>query len=226
MKSRISFRLMLVLGGIVVCTQIGPVLRAQNANLASTNTGASTPASTSQTRPVQLSPGVPEILKLARGGVGDEVIISFIRNSGRQYPLSASEVLYLREQGVSEPVLSAMLNNQPNAGAIAAQAAPQFAPAGPEAAPATNQPAPGYGETAPLYAQPVPGYGYAVPYDYDYGYWPYYYWGYPAWGFGFVYGGGYYRGYHGGGYHGGYHGGGHPGGGFHGGGSHGGGGHR
>ena len=197
----------MLLGVMMLCGLIAPVLRAQNSNPAPASAVAAAPASPSETRPVQLSRGVPEILKLARAHVGDEVIIGFIRNSGRPYRLSASEILYLREQGVSEPVLSAMLTLQPNMAATGA--------------PGTNQPAPGYVEGAPAYAQPVPGYGYAVPYYYDYGYWPYYYWGYPAWGFGFGYGGRYYGGYRWGGYHGGYYGGG-----YHGGGSHGGGGHR
>lgn len=194
----------MVLGVMVLCGQIAPVLRAQNSNQAPASAEAATPAAASETRPVQLSPGVPEILKLGRAHVSDEVIIAFIRNSGTTYHLSVSEILYLREQGVSNPVLSAMLNAQPSVAATAAQAVPQ--------------PGPTYVETAPVYTQPSPVYDYPAPYYGYYDYWPYYYWGYPALSFGFGFGGRYYGGYHGGGYHGG---------GFHGGGFHGGGGgHR
>jgi uncharacterized membrane protein YgcG len=207
----------MVLGVMVLCSQIGPVLWAQNSNPASSNAVAAAPASTSETRPVQLSPDAAEILKLGRAHLSDEVIIAFIRNSARIYPLSASEIIYLRGQGVSDQVVTAMLNSRQNAAATAAQATPHPAPTGPTAdwansspqpAPATAQYAPTYVETAPVYAQPSPVYAYPAPYYGYYDYWPYY-WGYPALSFSFGFGGGHYGGYHGGGFHGGgFHGGG------------------
>ena len=211
---------------IVLCSQTAPVLLAQNSSPAPASAEAAAPASVSETRTVQLSSGVPEILKLGRAHVGDEVIIAFIMNSGRIYHLSASEILYLREQGVSDQVLTAMLSAGQNVAATSAQAAPQpvaqpalqSAPTGPTAvwansspqpAPAATQFAPAYVEAAaPVYAQPSPVYAYPAPsYEY-YDSWPYY-WGYPSLSFGFGFGRGYYGGYHGGGFHGGgYHGGG------------------
>jgi len=137
---------MLVVGVMVLCSQIAPVLRAQNSNPAPASAEAAAPASASETHPVQLSPGVPEILKLGRAHVGDEIIIAFIRNSGRTYHLSVSEILYLREQGVSDQVVTAMLSAGQNVAATAAQAVPQ--------------PAPAYVETVPVYTQPSPVYDY------------------------------------------------------------------
>jgi hypothetical protein len=211
---------------IVLCSQTAPVLLAQNSSPAPASAEAAAPASVSETRTVQLSSGVPEILKLGRAHVGDEVIIAFIMNSGRIYHLSASEILYLREQGVSDQVLTAMLSAGQNVAAASAQAAPQPvaqpalqpAPTGPSAVWANSSPqpaaaatqfAPAYVEaTAPVYAQPSPVYAYPAPYYGYYDSWPYY-WGYPSVSFGFGFGRGYYGGYHGGGYHGGgYHGGG------------------
>ena len=216
----------MALAVIVLCSQTAPVLLAQNSSPAPASAEAAAPASVSETRTVQLSSGVPEILKLGRAHVGDEVIIAFIMNSGRIYHLSASEILYLREQGVSDQVLTAMLSAGQNVAATSAQAAPQPvaqpalqpAPTGPTAvwansspqpAPAATQFAPAYVEaTAPVYAQPSPVYAYPAPYYGYYDSWPYY-WGYPSVSFGFGFGRGYYGGYHGGGYHGGgYHGGG------------------
>jgi hypothetical protein len=236
MKSRMPFSPTAALL-VMFCSQAAPVLVAQSSSPAPASAGAAAPAPTSVTRTIQLSPGVPEILKLRRGLVGDDVIIAFVVNSGQAYHLSASEVLYLREQGVSDPVLSAMLSTGQNGAATAAQAAPQpaaqRAPAGltsdwanstPQPAPATPQYAPAYDATAPVYAPPSTVYAYPAP---SYGYcdysWPWY-WGYPGLSLGFGFGGGYYYGgYHGGGYRGGgYHGGGY--GGYHGGGGHGGGG--
>ena len=244
MKNRISCKRVMVLVVMVLCSQTTPVLLAQDSNSAPAIAEAVAPASASETRPVQLSPGVPDVLKLGRAHVGDEAILAFISNSGRTYHLSVSEILYLREQGVSDQVVTAMLNSRQNAAATIAQAAPQPveqpAPTGPTAdwvnsspqpvpqpASAAPQPAtqfaPTYVQAAPVYAPPAPAYAYpATSYDY-YGSWPYYYSGYPSVSIGFGFGGGYYggyygRGYYGGGYHGGYYGGGYHGGSYHGGG--------
>ena len=103
MKSRMSFKLMTALVVMVLCSQTAPVLRAQSSSPAPASAEAAAPAPAIVTRTVQLSSGVPEILKLRRGNVGDDVIIAFIMNSGQIYHLSASEILYLREQGVSGP---------------------------------------------------------------------------------------------------------------------------
>jgi hypothetical protein len=215
-------KLMMTVAVMVLCSQVAPVLRAQDSNSAPASADAAAPASVSDTRPVQLSPGVPDILKLGHAHVGDEAITAFISNSGRTYHLSVSEILYLREQGVSDQVVTAMLNSRQNAASTAAQPAPQSAATGPTAdwvnsspqpAPAAPQPAtqfePTYVEAAPVYTQPSPVYVYPAP---SYGYydpWPYY-WGYPSLSIGFGFGGGHYGGYHGGDFHGGgFHGGGH-----------------
>jgi uncharacterized membrane protein YgcG len=222
MNSVMPSKLMMTVAVMVLCSQVAPVLRAQDSNSAPASADAAAPASVSDTRPVQLSPGVPDILKLGRAHVGDEAITAFISNSGRTYHLSVSEILYLREQGVSDQVVTAMLNSRQNAASTAAQPAPQSAATGPTAdwvnsspqpAPAAPQPAaqfaPTYVEAAPVYTQPSPVYVYPAP---SYGYydpWPYY-WGYPSLSIGFGFGGGHYGGYHGGGFHGGgFHGGGH-----------------
>jgi hypothetical protein len=222
MNSVMLSKLMMTVAVMVLCSQVAPVLRAQDSNSAPASADAAAPASVSDTRPVQLSPGVPDILKLGRAHVGDEAITAFISNSGRTYHLSVSEILYLREQGVSDQVVTAMLNSRQNAASTAAQPAPQSAATGPTAdwvnsspqpAPAAPQPAaqfaPTYVEAAPVYTQPSPVYVYPAP---SYGYydpWPYY-WGYPSLSIGFGFGGGHYGGYHGGDFHGGgFHGGGH-----------------
>jgi uncharacterized membrane protein YgcG len=207
---------MMTVAVMVLCSQVAPVLLAQNSNSTPASAEAAAPAPVSETRPVQLSSGVPDILKLGRAHMSDEAITAFISNSGRTYHLSVSEILYLREQGVSDQVVTAMLNSRQNAAATVAQVAPQPAPTGPTAdwvnnipqpAPAPAQYAPTYVAAAPVYTQPSPVYVYPPSYEY-YDSWPYY-WGYPSVSFGFGFGGGHYGGYHGGGYHGGgYHGGG------------------
>jgi hypothetical protein len=234
MKTRIYAKSMLALVAMVWYGQITPVLVAQNS--------APAPAPASQPAPVQLSVDVWDVLRLAHGNVSDATITAYIKNSGKVYSLGASEILYLRERGLSDQVVTAMLEQRTNSAANVAQAAPQPVPTAPQpglnapqlapTAPpsvwanngsppvvaAAPQPAPNYVEAAPVYAQPSPVYVYPPSYGY-YDPWPYY-WGYPAVSFSFGWGG-HYGGYHGGGYHGGgYHGGGYSGGGHAGSGGH------
>ena len=231
MKSRSSYKWMMVLVVMVLCSQIAPVLLAQDSARPSPAPRRLPPRPLAKPARFSCHPTWPEMLKLGRAHVGDEIIIAFIRNSGRTYHLSVSEILYLREQGVSDQAVIAMLSTGQNVAAASAQAAPQPAaqpaPTAPtsdwansslQPAPAANQYAPAYEAAAPVYAQPSPVYAYPAP---SYGYydsWPYY-WGYPTLSLGFGFGGGYYYGgYHGGGYYGGGYHGGYYGGGYHGGG--------
>lgn len=244
MKNRVSSKRVMALVVTLLCRQAAPILLAQNLSPApaSAEAAARAPAPASESPAVALSSGVPDILMLARAHLSDEAIIAFILNSGRAYHLSASEILYLREQGVSNPVLTTMLNQRPNVEATAGQAVPQpaaqpaatqppadWANSNPQPAPAATQYAPAYEAAAPVYAQPSTVYAYPAP---SYGYYDSapYYWGYPGLSFGIGFGGGYYGGYYGRGYYGGgYRGGGYYGwGGYHGGGGYqgGGGGHR
>jgi uncharacterized membrane protein YgcG len=156
----------------------------------------------------QLSYGVPQVLQLAQAKVSDSTIIAYIHNSGYSYGLDANQIIYLRQQGVSDAVINTMLT-QPKNAAANVQTAP---PPADQSSTAVVQPTVTYVQSAP--ASSV----YVVPntqtYYYDSTYYqPYYYpyYGYPAVSLSFGFGGGW-GGYHGGG---GWHGGG---GGFHGGG--------
>jgi hypothetical protein len=194
------------------------------------------------TAPPKLPYGVDDVLKLSQAKISDEVIINYIHNSGTVYNLQPKDIVYLRNQGVSDQVLTTMVNQRTQV-AMAAQAeAAQNAAAAaqnqaqPAPAPAYT-PAPGYDQYAVSEAPAAPapstvyvipnsaGYnGYAPYYGYSY---PYYYGGYYGPVVSYVYGycgptyyhGGYHGYYHGyGGWHGGYHGGGYHGSTWHGGG--------
>lgn len=103
-----------------------------------TATHAQTAAGTS-------SPAVQEVVKLTKAHMGDDVILAYIHNSGASYNLSADDILYLNSQGVSQPVISALL-----------QAKGTAAPA--PNAPAANTPAPSPDTAAaPTYAPPTSG---------------------------------------------------------------------
>ncbi|MGD0744259.1 MAG: hypothetical protein ABSA45_03800 [Verrucomicrobiota bacterium] len=209
---------------------------------ATVTSAAAQPAAASPTTP-QLSYGVSDVVQLTRANVGEDVIVNYIQNSGNGYGLDANQILYLKQLGVSDRIINAMLEQRGRL-TTAQAAVPQ------------NNPDNGNSQNTTVVAQPQATYVqpaqsstvYVIPdtqtYDYyAYYYQPYYYpyygyygWPYPALSFSFGWGGHYGGGWHGGGgfhgggggFHGGdggFHGGG---GGFHGGGGgfHGGGGHR
>jgi len=196
-----------------------------SANTVSTLNSAGT-APTTETAPVQLSVGVWDVLKLVRSHVEQGTIVAFVNNSDQNYHLGVPELLYLREQGVPEAVLTAMQNKAPIPAALApsvwaalgqptdsSAAAPPPAVTSAPAAASSIATAAAYVQPSTVYvAPPAPTYRYYYP---DYGYYPGYY--YPpvslSLGFGFGFGSFYGshgcysgHGYYGG--HGGYHGGG------------------
>jgi hypothetical protein len=158
----------------------------------------------------QLSYGVSQIVQLAQAKVGDDTIIAYIRNSGNSYGLDADQIIYLRQQGISDNVINVMLS-QPKVASAPAQTATQ--PDNSSAAQtstAVAQPTVSYVQTVPsstVYVMPdTQTYYYDAYYVRPY-YYPYYAWPYPAVSFSFGYGGGFYGGFRGG-FHGAYHGGG------------------
>lgn len=182
----------------------------------------------------QLTPAEEEVVKLAQAKVGDGTIIAYIKYSGKNYGLTADQILYLKQEGVSESVITAMLNP-------AAVPEMPMGPATTATVPVPSTPAPQvvqggygpYGQPEEPYVETAPPatyyYSYSEPYYYPY-YGGYYYWPSPlvfsyGWGWGGWRGGwhGGAGGWHGnvGGWHGNVGGGWHSGGGF--GGGHGGG---
>ena len=188
------------------------LLAAPVTNLAAQDSNASTPATTpnaaaSPAAPVQLSYTAAEVLKLTRAKVGDDATIAFIQNSRSGYGLDASAIIYLKNEGMSDRVITAMLNEEQNVKAAAAPPASYVA--------ANN--APEYAQPSTAYVQPAPAstsyvipdaaaYPDYYPYYPYYAYDPWYYWwySYPAVSFSLGYGNGYYprTGYYGGGYRG------------------------
>ena len=152
--------------------------------------------------PPKLPYGVEDVLKLSRAQVGDEIILNYIRNSGTIYALGPQEIVYLRDQGVSDRVVNAMID-QRRLVAQATQPAPQQpaianAPLVPDASLAPAAPVYGDAQAAPatstVYVVPPPSYSYPYYYPdpYYYGYYgPYWggYYGGPVVSFGFRFGG-------------------------------------
>jgi len=61
---------------------------------------------------------VEDVKALARAGVSDDVIISQIRSSHTVYHLNASEIIDLRNAGVSNPVIDFMINTPATVGGV------------------------------------------------------------------------------------------------------------
>jgi uncharacterized membrane protein YgcG len=169
-------------GYLMALTVAGAVALAMNSH-----------AQDAASAPPTLAYGVPQVVQLAQAKISDATIIAYIKSSGSGYGLDAGQIIYLKQQGVSDAVLNAMLN-QPKSSAAATSA------------PIANATVTSTATVAPTvtYVQTVPTtYYYAQPYYYypDYGY---YGWS-PGVSVSFGWGGGWHGGggYHGGGYHGG-----------------------
>lgn len=59
--------------------------------------------------PPAVSPGAAELVKMA-DGTSDDVLLAYVKNSTTAFELSADQILYLRDIGISSPVISAMLS--------------------------------------------------------------------------------------------------------------------
>jgi hypothetical protein len=214
MKHLISPKPLRAMALLGLCALSVMTLAAQDA--APTNTSSA--AAPAPPTPPQLSFGVPDVLKLSNAKVNEDTIVSYIQYSGRSYgALSAAEIVYLHEQGVSDRVVTAMLEQrkkftetapQPAQQQPAVASAPQYVQAPAPATVNNVQSAPASSvyviPNSPRYVD----YGYAYP---PYGYYGYSYpwYGYYGYSFPLSFSFGYYGGHHGGHYHGGgYHGGG------------------
>src|SRR5262249_19592107 len=151
--------------------------------------------------PVKLPYGVEDVLKLSRAQIGDEIIVNYIHNSGTIYNLQPQDIVYLRQNGVSDKVLNTMLTQRPRVEAAAqyaanqVQGAPAVSSVPSMTEPGNEQVAPPVDSsatyvTAPL--TPPASSSYVIPYPaassayYGYSY-PYYYG--PSVGFAFGFGG-------------------------------------
>jgi hypothetical protein len=196
---------------LAVMTVASLALSASTA-LAQDSSAANTARPVAVNAPVtQLSYGAQQILQLAQAKVGDDTIIAYIKNSGNSYGLSADQIIYLRHQGISDAVITTMLN-QPRPGVVVATPttpAPQPVAASTATTGSASTITMASGSTATVaptvtYVQTAP----APTYYYQPYYYPAYAW-YPPVSFSFGWGGGW-GGWHGGGWHGGgWHGGGH-----------------
>jgi hypothetical protein len=130
---------------------------------------AATPGAPGQAQaaaPVNLSPGAAEVVRLAGSGVGDDVVLAYVQNSQAPFNLSADDVLYLKDIGLSPQVTSAMLGHDTSLRGQPQQYAPAAAAPAPPPQVATETVAP----SAPPVTAPPPAYVTTAPADVSYFY--------------------------------------------------------
>jgi hypothetical protein len=125
--------------------------------------------------PPSLSPALQEVVKLAQAHLGDDVITAYIRNSNASYSLSADDIVYLKAEGVSQNVISLLLQRgSPGApatpaGTVSAPPPPPSQPEAPASAAVSGPSAepPDVASEAPTSAPaPTPAPEPAVSFDY------------------------------------------------------------
>ncbi len=119
--------------------------------------------------------GVTEVMKMYKGGIPADIMISYINTSPLTFYLSADNIISLQQQGVPMPVVNAMINRygqlqrQSSMMAGAAQQAQQYA--APQAQVPAQAPPPQYYSYAPAdqavtYPVAAPSYPAYEPYTY------------------------------------------------------------
>ena len=73
-----------------------------------TTTTTTTTALSSDAPPAKLPYGVDDVLKLSRAQISEDITLNYVRNSGTIYNLAPKDIVYLRNEGVSDKVISTM----------------------------------------------------------------------------------------------------------------------
>ncbi|MCI0534989.1 MAG: hypothetical protein L0Z50_07160 [Verrucomicrobiales bacterium] len=117
--------------------------KAATTDPAATSTNQATVTDGSVAPPVvekKLSAQLQELVKMAERGLGDEVLIAWIKNSPTPFNPTPDDIVYLTDLGISEAVVRALIEHQaPNPPAAVAPVAQPINP--PIGEPAPNQPA-------------------------------------------------------------------------------------
>ncbi len=125
MKSQNFPRLLLTIAAVTAACLFARDVMAQNGSSdAATISNAAQTAAPLGGAPVQLSYGVPQVLQLSQAKIGDSTIVAYIQNTGTIYSLNAPEIVYLKQQGVSDTVITTMLNQRQRVTQAAVQTAP------------------------------------------------------------------------------------------------------
>jgi hypothetical protein len=81
------------------------------------DTSNAPPARAVQPANITLPPELAEIVRLAQSGVSDDVLVAYIQKSPAKYSVTADQIVYMKDLGISERVFQAMLANGGQIGA-------------------------------------------------------------------------------------------------------------
>jgi hypothetical protein len=177
-----------LIASMAVCLSFFQGLAQDTPATQPTSTAATATATATSAQTVKLPYGVEDVLKMSRAQVSDDVIATYIQNNGTIYNLGPNDIVYLKEQGVSDRIVNTMLDQRRIANEVAAQAQQQQAAAQTSAAAVDNTgpvATPAYSEqqaAAPAVTQPAASSLYVIPYptpSYPYYSRPYYSYSYP-----------------------------------------------
>ena len=173
---------------LAVALSVFQGLAQDTAATPATSALATATVTTTTTEPAKLPYGVEDVLKMSRAQVSDDVIATYIQNTGTIYNLGPNDIVYLKDQGVSDRIINTMLDQRRIANEVAAQAQQQQAAAQPPTAAAENNSpvtTPAYSDSqsvTPAVTQPAASTLYVIPYPtpaYPYYSRPYYSYSYP-----------------------------------------------
>jgi hypothetical protein len=148
----------------------------------SATTTSAAPSSNAAT--ARLPYGVDAVVKLSQEHISQAITLNYIQNSGTIYDLGPDDIVYLRNEGVSDNVINALLDQRQNVplqvaveNTLQAQAAASVNvaatvngdPGNIQAGAAYFPPPPVYVQPVPVYVQPDPVYVpastlYIIPY--------------------------------------------------------------
>ena len=94
-------------------------------------------AQPAQDATVNIPAGVQDVVKLTKAGMGEELILTKVKQVGVSYDLTTDQVIYLKNQGVSQNVITALLQAGP-ASAPSVFAPPSSASLPPPATPSAT----------------------------------------------------------------------------------------
>jgi hypothetical protein len=67
-------------------------------------------AAETEAQKIELSTNVQNVIMLVEGGVEEEIILAYIENTGGPFALTADEIIYLKDIGITPNIVTAMLH--------------------------------------------------------------------------------------------------------------------
>src|SRR5689334_15403507 len=109
MNTQVSCKKGWLTAGALVLLQVSTSLAAEPTDAVAPPPAAE-PVPVAQ--PAKLPYGVDDVLKLNKAKINENIILTYVQTSGTTYNLAPNDIVYLKEQGVPDSVVTAMLDTQ------------------------------------------------------------------------------------------------------------------